>query len=119
MRLERGTIEDAKMFFDCHKGRLNADLETVKDILRNWEIWKLYDPEQIAVIVVKDGSGHIAGEKVGTKRMKWVLNALGINRTTVGNEFKKGHSLAKRLGFHVEMTEKGVTHYVRCIRIYN
>lgn len=88
------------------------------DILSDWEVWRLEEDGPIAVILAKDGQGHISaydGAKVGIRRIKWALNRLGITNTTVGDQFHAGHSLAKRLGFHVEMTEKGVTHYVRRI----
>lgn len=118
MELVRGNLDDLRMFYDEHRGRLKVDFELMSDVLSDWEVWRLEDDGPIAVIVAKDGQGHISaydGAKVGTRRMKWALNRLGINHTTVSEKFHHGHSLAKRLGFHVEMTEKGVTHYVRRI----
>lgn len=115
MNLEHGDLDDLKIFFESHKGRLKVSFDTLLEVINDWKIWRLCDKTVVAIILTKDGAGHIAncGQNVGIRRMKWALDELGISKTTVGQEFKKGHALAKRLGFHVEMTEKGVTHYVR------
>lgn len=116
MRLEKGNLNDLTVFYDEHHGRLKVSFEVMVDALSGWDVWILDDDGPKAIIITKNGYGHISayrGLVVGTARMKLALDKLGINRTTVSGAFKKGHSLAKRLGFHVEMTEKGVTHYVR------
>lgn len=116
MEIEIGDLSDLRTFFDAHNGRLNIDFDVFAEKLKDWEVWRLIDWEIIAIILKKGEYGHIAnnGTKVGIKRMKFALDRLGIKKTTVGQQFKKGHALAKRLGFHVEMTANGVTYYVRC-----
>lgn len=116
MNLEIGGIGDLKRLYDRHNGRLNAPFELVREALSDWNVWVLHDNGPKAIVIEKDGSAHIAGydsENVGIARMKWAIDELKINRTSVSDDFRKGHALARRLGFHVEMTEKGVTHYVR------
>lgn len=118
MILVRGNLADFEVFFFAHQDRIKASFDEVKTALQDWQLWRLEEGEPLAVIAEKNGHAHIAaynGSIVGTRRIKWALDRLKIDHTTVGEGFRQGHSLARRLGFHVEMTEKGVTHYVRCI----
>lgn len=116
MIIVRGDQKDLRVFFDRHNGRLNVTFNAVADALKDWNIWRLEDDKPIAVIVEKNGAAHISAygnAKVGIAHMKNAIEVLKICRTSVSDGFMAGHALAKRLGFHVEMTEKGVTHYVR------
>lgn len=118
MNIVKGNLDDLHMFYDEHKGRLKIEFEVMASIISDWEIWILEEEIPIAVIVKKEDQGHISsynGEKVGIRRIKWALEKLGINRTTVSDKFRQGHSLAKKLGFRVENEKEGVTHYVRSI----
>lgn len=111
-----GTREDLKEFFLSHKGRLNVSFEVLETALKDWAIWKIETDKPIAVVVSKDGIGHIAcfnGNHVGIPLMKRALKLLQITKTAVSNNFRPGHILAKRLGFIIDHVENGVTYYVR------
>lgn len=113
-----GNDEDLLMFYKSHHGRLKVDFDTVKNILHGWQVLRIEDAGKPLAIVLKYGDeGHIAtcGGFVGLSKMKRIADFLGIRKTRVGNDFPQGARLAKKLGFYVEMTEKGVAHYVRFI----
>lgn len=107
--VEPGTESDLKAMYDSHNGRLPVTFEVFVEIVRDWNIWRIVDSEPIAVVLEKNKHAHIGainGKKVGIKAMKIAIDELGIRFTTVSNEFRKGHSLAKRLGF-IKITDDG------------
>ncbi len=114
MQLVPGTMTDFAAFYTRHKGRLHVTIDEAEEYLKHWQIWRLDDPQPVAVFLVKDGHGHVAGygrSKVGLKRLKKAMRYLDICKTTVSEEFSGGHALAKRLGFRVDHIEGKVTHY--------
>jgi len=114
MELVKGTIDDLRVFYDRHQGRLCVPFSAFKEALNEWGIWCLVDGRKVAVILEKDGSAHVSGyhkERVGTCKMKWAIDQLKITKTSVGN-FRQGHLLARRLGFKPDHVENEVIHYV-------
>ena len=101
MILRRGDSSDLRVFYDAHRGRLGMDFEKFKSLVSDWDVWCLDDNGPVAIILTKCGHGHIAttGRPVGILRMKQAMSDLDVRYTTVGAAFRKGHSLAKRLGF--------------------
>jgi len=115
MILNPGGLSDLQVLYDRHYGRLNAPFDHVAKALRDWSIWRLEDSTPVAVIVCRDGIGHIAaygGAHVGIPRMRWAIKKLGITKTTVGADFHHGSVLARRLGFVFTNEAHGVKHYV-------
>ena len=101
-----------KWLYDAN--HLNCTFDEFVEAMKEWSLNVICDHEPVAVIAVKDGHGHIAsvkGAKVGIIRMRQALNMLQITKTTVRNDYARGHVLAKRLGFKKHHVDK-VTHYV-------
>lgn len=114
MQFVPGHFSDAVEFFARHRGRVTCSMDQLIAILREWSIWRIDDPDPIAVFLVKDGYGHVAGygnAMVGLRRIRKAMRYLDIDKTTVGEDFSGGHALAKRLGFHIDHIEGKVTHY--------
>jgi len=117
MKAIQGDLTDLKVLYDRHKGRLPVTFDQMAECLKDWAIWRIEeDSTPVAVVLEKDGHGHIAaygGAHVGIPRMRWALKTLGITKTTVGDGFPLGHALAKRLGFVIYRKANGVSYYVR------
>jgi len=55
MELVKGTIDDLRVFYDRHQGRLCVPFLVFKEALNEWGIWCLVDGRKVAVILEKDG----------------------------------------------------------------
>jgi len=116
LKIEPGVHLDLVRFYRAHNGRLGISCFDMMHILNGWNIWRLVDEEEIAIIITKNGEAHIAavqGRKVGIKRIKWALDALDVVTTKVSNKFRAGHALAKKLGFIPGSIDERAVHYVR------
>lgn len=112
--IENGDENDLKVFFDAHNGRLQIDFDLFKQILSDWKVYVIKKDYPIAVVIEKDGAAHIAAcpnQKVGISTIRKAAKMLNVTKSTVENEYKKGHALSRRLGFNVEKVENGVTFY--------
>lgn len=113
--IAKGNDSDLLEFYDRHNGRLLCSYTELKEKLQDWNVFVLLrGKHKVAVIVEKDGAAHLSGyrkQKVGIPAMREAINTLYITRTTVSNDFKPGHALAKRLGFTATSQDEKVTHY--------
>lgn len=112
--ISEGVEEDLKKFFDAHNGRLEIDFDSFKKIASEWKIYIIKKEQPVAVVIEKDGYAHIAAidkQKVGMRAIKQAAKMLNVRKSTVENEYKKGHALSRRLGLGVEKIENGVTFY--------
>lgn len=117
MKIIKGGDDEIHALHERNAHRLGASFEQVKEALKSWNVYLLEDDgKKNAVILEKDGEGHISqvgNEYVGLKRIRYALNELNITKTNVLNEYHPGHVLAKRLGFEKIHEGERITNYER------
>lgn len=116
MNIVKGNDEALHTFYERHNGRLGVEFDRLANAISDWNVWVVCDDEPIAVVVEKNGSAHVSAygmSRIGISKLKQAMDLLNVTQTTVSEEFKAGHALAKRLGFYEDHKEGTVTHYVR------
>ena len=116
MKLTPGGEQALLALYEGNAGRFNIGFDRFKEVMQGWNVWVLNDGGIKAVIVERNGYGHVTkygNEYVGLRRMKFAMNALGISKTAVMNNYRAGHALAKRLGFKKCGIDERSTYYER------